>query len=80
MAELPNQRTSTTPDTATNLRQIIRPSTDLVADGGTNKEIGLRLSLSALTVKNHLARLGRKLGVRDRAQLVAVACRAGVIG
>jgi DNA-binding NarL/FixJ family response regulator len=52
----------------------------LVADGGTNKEIGLRLSLSALTVKNHLARLGRKLGVRDRAQLVAVACRAGVIG
>ena len=51
----------------------------LVADGCTNKEIAGRLSLSALTVKNHLARIGRKLGARDRAHLVAVACRAGII-
>ena len=52
----------------------------LVADGCSNKQIAGRLSLSALTVKNHLARAGRKLGARDRAHLVAVACRAGVIG
>jgi len=51
----------------------------LVADGRTNKAIGAKLSLSALTVKNHLARIGRKLGTGDRAQIVAIACRGGVI-
>ena len=50
-----------------------------VADGCSNKEIGTRMSLSALTVKNHLARIGRKLGTGDRAQMVALACRAGII-
>ena len=50
-----------------------------VADGCSNKEIGTRMSLSALTVKNHLTRIGRKLGTGDRAQMVALACRAGII-
>lgn len=51
----------------------------LVADGQSNKEIGEDLSLSALTVKSHLSRIGRKLGTGDRAQMVALAMRAGVI-
>ncbi len=51
----------------------------LVADGLSNKDIGLKLSLSALTVKNHLARVGRKLGTGDRAHIVAIACRQGMI-
>ncbi|GAA2013654.1 response regulator transcription factor [Nakamurella flavida] len=51
----------------------------LVADGRSNKWIGDRLSLSALTVKSHLARIGRKLGTGDRAHMVALAMRAGVI-
>ncbi len=51
----------------------------LVADGLSNKSIGERLSLSALTVKNHLARVGRKLGTGDRAHIVAIACRHGMI-
>lgn len=51
----------------------------LVADGRSNKWIGERLSLSALTVKSHLARIGRKLGTGDRAHMVALALRAGVI-
>ena len=51
----------------------------LVADGYSNKDVGARMSLSALTVKNHLARIGRKLGAGDRAELVALACRAGII-
>jgi DNA-binding NarL/FixJ family response regulator len=51
----------------------------LVADGRSNKEIGDALSLSALTVKSHLSRIGRKLGTGDRAQMVALAMRAGVI-
>jgi len=51
-----------------------------VADGRTNNWIGERLSLSVLTVKSHLARIGRKLGTGDRAQMTAMAMRAGVIG
>lgn len=51
----------------------------LVADGQSNKDIGENLSLSALTVKSHLSRVGRKLGTGDRAQMVALAMRAGVI-
>jgi DNA-binding NarL/FixJ family response regulator len=50
-----------------------------VADGRSNKEIGTLMSLSPLTVKNHLARIGRKLGTGDRAEIVAMACRDGVI-
>jgi ribonuclease D len=37
------------------------------------------LGLSALTVKSHLARIARKLGTGDRAEMVALAMRAGVI-
>lgn len=51
----------------------------LVAEGLTNKAIGQLLSLSALTIKNHLARIGRKLDAGDRAHIVAIACRGGVI-
>lgn len=51
----------------------------LVADGRSNKWIGDQLALSALTVKSHLARIGRKLGTGDRAQMVALAMRAGVV-
>lgn len=51
----------------------------MVADGRANKWIGDQLDLSALTVKSHLARIGRKLGTGDRAHIVALALRAGVI-
>lgn len=51
----------------------------LVADGKSNKDIGGHLGLSALTVKSHLARIARKLGTGDRAEMVALAMRAGVI-
>ena len=51
----------------------------LVSDGQSNKQIGDELGLSALTVKSHLARIARKLGTGDRAEMVALAMRAGVI-
>ncbi len=51
----------------------------LVADGQSNREIGATLHLSALTVKSHLARIARKLGTGDRAEMVAVSMRARVI-
>ncbi|MCU0301850.1 MAG: helix-turn-helix transcriptional regulator [Candidatus Nanopelagicales bacterium] len=50
-----------------------------VAEGHSNKQIGVDLCLSALTVKSHLARIGRKLGTGERAEMVAIGMRAGVI-
>lgn len=47
----------------------------LVADGRSNRDIGERLELSALTVKSHLARISRKIGTGDRAEMVAFAIR-----
>lgn len=51
----------------------------LVSDGRSNKEVGEALTLSALTVKSHLARIARKLGTGDRAEMVVIAMRAGVV-
>lgn len=51
----------------------------LVAEGNSNKAIGDELGLSALTVKSHLARIARKLGTGDRAEMVARAMRAGLV-
>jgi DNA-binding NarL/FixJ family response regulator len=51
----------------------------VVAEGQSNKEIGDVLGLSALTVKSHLARIARKLGTGDRAEMVAMAMRGGLV-
>lgn len=51
----------------------------MVADGQTNRTVGEHLGLSALTVKSHLARIARKLGCGDRAEMVAHAIRNGYI-
>ena len=51
----------------------------LVAEGCSNKAIAERLSLSPMTIKNHMARIGRKFGAGDRAHIVAIACRGGLI-
>ncbi len=51
----------------------------LVAAGQTNRQIGERLTLSALTVKSHLARISRKMGTGERAELVAIAIRTGLL-
>ena len=52
---------------------------EALADGGTNKEIALRLGISPGTVKTHVERLIGKLGVRDRTQaaILAVEHRGG---
>lgn len=50
-----------------------------VANGLSNKEIGVCLGLSALTVKSHLARIARKMGTGDRAEMVMLSLRDGVI-
>jgi len=68
-------------------RRRDRPATDeltpqelqialAVADGGTNREVGAALFLSAKTVEFHLSHVYRKLGVRSRTQLTRVLVRA----
>ena len=51
-----------------------------VADGLTNKEIALRLSLSEETIKSYLQRIMAKLEARNRAHAVAQGYEQGWIG
>ena len=50
-------------------RDVLR----LVADGMTNREIGVALFIATGTVRKHLENIYAKLGVRSRAQAIAVA-------
>ena len=50
---------------------------DLVARGGSNREVGAALWLSDQTVKFHLANVYRKLGVASRAAAVALGSGSG---
>jgi len=56
-------------------RQILT----LVGQGLSNDDIADRLVLSPLTVKTHVNRAMAKLGARDRAQLVVLAYRSGLV-
>jgi DNA-binding NarL/FixJ family response regulator len=51
----------------------------LVAEAHTNREIAEILHLSEKTVENHRANAMRKLGMRDRVELVRYAIRRGLI-
>jgi len=52
----------------------------LVARGLSNKEIGLRLSLTEGTVKNYVSGILQKLGVQDRTQAALKARELGIAG
>lgn len=55
-------------------REILR----LVAQGYTNAEIARLLVISENTVKTHLRRIMRKVGAANRAELAALAAKAGL--
>ncbi|MEV4549097.1 response regulator [Nonomuraea wenchangensis] len=51
----------------------------LVGQGLSNQEIGAALFLSPATARTHVSRAMAKLGARDRAQLVVIAYRTGLV-
>jgi DNA-binding NarL/FixJ family response regulator len=52
----------------------------LVGMGWTNSEIADRLVVTAATTKTHVSRIMFKLGAHSRAELVALAYQAGLVG
>jgi DNA-binding NarL/FixJ family response regulator len=52
---------------------------DLLIQGASNREIADRLFLSDKTVKQHMSKILRKLGVRSRSQAIIHAVRAGLV-
>ncbi|WP_199849731.1 response regulator transcription factor [Blastococcus sp. Marseille-P5729] len=56
-----------------------REITRLIARGLTNPEIADELYLSETTVKTHVRAILRKLGARDRVQIVITAYEAGLV-
>jgi DNA-binding NarL/FixJ family response regulator len=56
-------------------REIVR----MIARGHTNKEIAKRLSISVRTVERHSSSVMNKLGLQNRAELIAFAVREGIV-
>jgi two-component system NarL family response regulator len=52
---------------------------ELLAQGRSNKEIGVNLYISETTVKSHLRSIFRKLNVLSRTEAITVASRRGLI-
>jgi DNA-binding NarL/FixJ family response regulator len=50
---------------------------ELVGEGATNREISRRLYITEGTAKNHISKILRKLGLRDRTQLALYAVERG---
>jgi DNA-binding NarL/FixJ family response regulator len=51
----------------------------LVAEGNSNKEIGIRLSITEQTAKAHMKRIIAKLGANDRTHAVTLALARGIL-
>lgn len=49
------------------------------ADGSTIDEIAGSLSISVFTARNHIANIGRKLGARNRLEVVLLGMRRGLV-
>ncbi len=70
-------------DGATGPREPLSPRerevVTLIADAHTNREIAERLAVAEKTVESHRANVLRKLGMRDRVELVRYAIRRGLV-
>src|SRR5690554_102950 len=66
-----------TPDTFASLTERERAVAMAVVEGRSNKEVARQLDITERTVKAHLSAIYRKLGVRDRMQLVLKMAKQG---
>jgi DNA-binding NarL/FixJ family response regulator len=62
---------------AVTLTRRERQVTQLIADGLSNKEIGLRLNVATFTVKSHVHNVLEKLALRTRVQIASFYAREG---
>ncbi|MCW2784136.1 MAG: devR 1 [Marmoricola sp.] len=69
------EQTSTGPEELAGLTEQQLRILELLAEGLTNREIGLRLYLAEKTVKNHVTRILAALGVQRRTQAALLASR-----
>lgn len=69
------EQTNQAPDELSGLNDQQLRILELLAEGLTNREIGLRLYLAEKTVKNHVTRILARLGVQRRTQAALLASR-----
>ena len=65
--------------TATALSDREQQVLQMLAEGHTNKEIGLKLELSVKTIETYRARIASKLQLRSRADIVRYALEMGLL-
>jgi DNA-binding NarL/FixJ family response regulator len=76
---MPGEAPAHHPDRLAVLTPREREMVALVATGLSNQEIADRMFLSPFTVRAHVQRAMTKLDARDRAQLVVIAYRTGLV-
>jgi DNA-binding NarL/FixJ family response regulator len=77
--EQPDTREPVPCPEVTELTPRERDVTQMVARGMSTEEVARELTIGVATVRTHIYRVRTKLGVRDRAELVSLAYRAGLI-